>query len=593
MNNRIPQVLIGNSFNILGLSSSATLKEIRQRAQQLLQLAKIEEIREFETDIGHVSEFRTESEVKLALERISGIKERLSEIFFWFDDHSIENQKVISLISQGNYKEAIDILERINKTNIDWLGHKNLALAYLFEAFSSSNLDSFCHSLEIWKRLAESEGFWKFYEKHYLFYDELGTSPLLLQEFRGLICEFLSDITASYYHQTKEPEAVGAYYSVFGQIEKSIDDEIIQPIVLRIKKKIESLEKIISVQDCDANLIQKFLDKIHEHFLEFDKFKLLDYSSLAVLKNDSAEKLRSFSIDIYNQNDSAELALLVLDQSAKLAVSDAIASEIESDIKHIKENKAWKTISMKFDKIKELITERKIEEAKTEYLNLDDELATQHDESSNGVRVNLLIGFCLQLIKKGHELFDKKMFGIGILAIDGCLNRQNHKDAIQVFDDALVALKDRVYLLSFINSSDQTELLETIDSVSNLLKNCELNSLIDSHEASLDRIDAISNKQLNENTQTAIQLLGLAVCYSILYRRIRGVMRSKMWEWIFWGIIALCFLGAIFSKSLTQEEKGAIEYLQKYEPEFLKKARKDGYSDKQIAKYLIDGKGEK
>ena len=101
MTTKLPQVLVRNSFNILGLYSSSTLKEIKKRSQQLLQLAKIEEIQEFDTDIGHVKEFRNESEIRLALERIFGIQERLKEIFFWFEGHSIRKLQSNCLHLQG------------------------------------------------------------------------------------------------------------------------------------------------------------------------------------------------------------------------------------------------------------------------------------------------------------------------------------------------------------------------------------------------------------------------------------------------------------------------------------------------------------
>ena len=106
---QIPLILIRNSFNILVLSSSSTLKEIRKRSQHLLKLAKIEEIQEFEIDIGSIKEFRNEGEIRLALERISGIQERLKEVFFLFDDHRLEAHKAIKLISEGSYQKAIDI----------------------------------------------------------------------------------------------------------------------------------------------------------------------------------------------------------------------------------------------------------------------------------------------------------------------------------------------------------------------------------------------------------------------------------------------------------------------------------------------------
>jgi len=48
------------------------------------------------------------------------------------------------------------------------------------------------------------------------------------------------------------------------------------------------------------------------------------------------------------------------------------------------------------------------------------------------------------------------------------------------------------------------------------------------------------------------------------------------------------FYSTTSSQSLTSEEKKIIEYLQKNNPEVLKKVRKEGYSDKQIARIVIE-----
>lgn len=638
MSMQLPQVLIRNSFNILGLSSSAALKEIRKRAQQLLQLAKIEEIQEFEIDIGHVREFRNESEVRLALERISGIKERLKEIFFWFEDHNIENQKAIALISQKNYVHAIDSLKQANKTNVDWLQSKNLALALMFQAFASSDLNSFRRSLELWKRITDSDDFWNFYEKYYLLHDEFGTSSSLFQEFRGSIYELLSAKAVSFYHQTKNPEAIGHYYSILGQIGQSIDTEVLQPVVHKIKKEIDDLVELsknlitcalrelgksppplpgkLSSVDCketQESLIKQSLQKIHGYFMVLEKFELSEYSPLAVLSNDSAEKLRSLTIDIYNQNCSPEIALLFLEQGGKLAASNAISMKIEADKTIIKETQLWQTVVPRFEKIKELIAKRKIQEAKSEFLKLDNELSQKDDESSNGTRVNLLINYCSHLMEKGHQLFEKKMLGIKTLAIDGLLNWPKHRDAILSFEHAFEILTDRLYLLSFINPSiDRAHILKTIESISSSLKNCEITSLVDYHQAHLETIDETANQQENENTQIVIRMLGAAACFRVFYRRFRGVIQRKTWKWLGWGAVIAFYCLVMMNndskskssksstyrsnssysltpaQSLTYEEKKVIEYLQKNDPATLRKIRKEGYSDKQIARYVIE-----
>lgn len=349
MTTHLPQILVKNSFNILGLSSSSTLKEIRKRSQQLLQLAKIEEIQEFDTDIGHVKMFRGESEIRQALEKISSIHERLQEIFFWFDDHSIESRKAVGLVSKEDYRSALDIFDKADKPNADWLRCKNLALTLMFHAFATSCIDSFGRSLNLWKIITESDDFWKFYEKHYSLYDELGTAPSLFQEFRSSICEMLSTNAASFYQQTQNPKAIGICYSSFGRIGKIIDVEILQPIILKVKRKIEELEKIDS--ESGVFWIKRILKKIHKFFSDLDKFELSDYSPLTILKNDTAEKLRSISIDIYNKNSDPEIAHLFLEQSFELAVSETVVDKIKINKRQLQENESWQAISDKFEKV--------------------------------------------------------------------------------------------------------------------------------------------------------------------------------------------------------------------------------------------------
>ncbi len=139
-------------------------------------------------------------------------------------------------------------------------------------------------------------------------------------------------------------------------------------------------------KDTQEGLIKRGLEEIHRYFLDLDKFELSEYSPLVVLRNDSAEKLRSISVDIYNQDCSPEIALLFLEQGAKLAISDAIAMKIETDKTTIKETLLWMTVDDRFEKVKELIVEQKIREAKNEFLTLDNELAQNDDESTRGVR---------------------------------------------------------------------------------------------------------------------------------------------------------------------------------------------------------------
>ncbi|MGC2595240.1 MAG: hypothetical protein WA347_03060 [Rhabdochlamydiaceae bacterium] len=605
----LPQILIRNSFNILGLSSSSALKEIRKRSQQLLQLAKIEEVQEFDIDIGHVKEFRNEGEIRLALERVSGIQDRLKEIFFWFEDHRIESRKALELISKGSYQKAIAIFEA---SDSDWLDKKNLGLVLMFHAFASSDLDSFCHSLDLWKLIAESDNFWKFYEKHYLLHDELGTSRSFFEEFRNSLFETLSAKAVSFYHQTKHPESIGACYSAFGRIGRTADSEILQPLILKVKKEMEELENMRDA-DPDASSVKKILKKVYKCFSALDKFELSEYSPLTILKNDTAEKLRSIAVDIYNESVDTETALLLLDQSSKLAVSEDLLDKIESDKKQLKKNEAWQSVAKRFSHVSDLIEGQKLEEANRAYLQLDSDLAIEAAESSANNRIQLLINYTSSIMQKGHELFEKRKFGIETLAISALLNIQTQKDAILAFEHARETLQSRLHLLDFLDSADRETLLKTLDSISADLRQCEFASLVDRHQSYLKTIESAANEQPEENTQTAVRLLGIAVCFSIFYRRFRGLFQKKMWKWIGWTAAILFYFyffviidndkpasnksyknsnyqtksSSSSSFGLTSQEKEAIEWLDILYEDGLKSLRDKGYSDRQIAQALL------
>lgn len=549
----LPEVLIKNSFNILGLSPSSPLKDIRKRSQQLLQLAKIEETQEFTMDIGNVKELRSEGEIRLALEKVSAIQERIKEVFFWFEDHSIEDRNAIFLISKQKYQEAYEILKKDNKLNRDWIRYKNLALALNFYAFAYSNFVIFCSSLDLWKIIIESDDFWMFYKNYYLHYDELGTSSSLFDEFKNYISEIISDITLSFYSQTKDPKVIGYFYQVFRDIGKNINLQVLDPLILNIRKKIEELETISLDPAVNASSIQLILEEIDTYFKGIDNFELTGYSPLIVLKNDTVEKLRSISIDLYNRDHNYEIVHLFLEYLIKLAPSETLINKIKADKKQISNNQTWEEINKQFNKIKLLITNLQFEKAHKAYLRLDNQFAKKSDESG---RIELLITYGSALTEKGHELFNTRKFGIKILAISGFLNRKTQKYAIKAFEQALEALEARISLLSFVDSADSTDILNTIDNINKSLKNCELESLLDEHDYYLDAMEKIANKQTNKESELSIKLLGAAACFSILYRRCFRLARKKMWKTIIWSCVILYYFFVI----LPEKNPNASNY---------------------------------
>ena len=541
-------------------------------------------------------ELRNESTVRQAIERVSGIRDRLNEIFFWFDGHSTESQKAIGLISRKDYRGALSVLEGTGQATTDWLGQKNMALALLFDAFANSSLDSLRRSLESWKRISQSEAFWSFYERHYLLHDELGTSASIFEEFRRSIPEILAVRISAFYCQTKNPLAIGAYYSVLVSVGKAIDIEVIQPTVLKIKSELDAMEMIKQAPGAYAELINRSRRNIGLYFLELDRFELSGYSPLTVLKEDTAEKLRSVAVCIHNRDDDFEIAIILLNQGLKLATSAVVIDRIESDRRQILKNRAWAGVSVRFASVERLIENGSMAEARCGYLALDDELSRHLDDAFRDIRVRLLIDYCSQVVAKGTEFLEQHV----------------RKTAVLAFEQAADILKDRLHLLSFVDSDrGRKAFCKSIETMSFELNRCDADDLIDLKQSYMIVIEEEIHRQSCDETQIAMKYLALAAFNCIVHRRIGRAGRTRIWMWIgWWGALAVALLfglandkpkvtkkasSAVVSKRPTpaahplgREEKMIIDLLKEHEPKLLKDLRSDGYTDKEIARYFLD-----
>ena len=66
---------------------------------------------------------------------------------------------------------------------------------------------------------------------------------VLFEEFRSSVFEILSAIAVSFYHQTKDQKVISVCYSEFGRVGKAVDVEILQPIILHVKREIEEFKR--------------------------------------------------------------------------------------------------------------------------------------------------------------------------------------------------------------------------------------------------------------------------------------------------------------------------------------------------------------
>jgi hypothetical protein len=521
-----PSLLISNAYNVLGLDSTTPSSEVRKRAQLLLQLAKINEIERFETDIGDISQIRKIPKIRDALEKLSGIKDRLQETFFWFEIQASSDRNVLKLIAQKKHEKAIDVLEKSRKS--DWLGQKNLALCLMFTVFSKKDISNpkkivlFRRSLDIWKKLIDSEAFWTFYKKYYLLHEEIGTSRSLFTEFRNEITTVLAKLSSELYCRMHDPEILKLYYEFFGSVDGSLDTEILQPIVSKIKESVNEIyEHATSSKAKKKPTLKSLLKDLSTQYVELCKFELCDYSPIAVLKNNVAEKLRSASVSIYNQDDDHDLAIFILQHAEKFASSDDVQEKIQNDKKTILANQRWdNSIGPKIDKIQKLIEGNKLSEAYHEYLDFDKGISNPDNFWENSDHVKLLLLCCGAFIQKGNHLRDN----------------ESYSEAAEAFYYPYEILLDRLQLFNFYSlAKNRNALKELLISITQKANECEWEEI----KMLFEKIEQEAERHEDENLKTAIEFLGGAAIHRALCKRIKTAKEKNIWKWISWGAVIL------------------------------------------------------
>lgn len=377
---------------------------------------------------------------------------------------------------------------------------------------------------------------------------------------------------------------------------------LIQPIIFKINDslhKIEDTSNLSSLNSVDKkNSIHLLVEGFSNNYQDLHKLNLCQYPPVAVLKNNIANRLRNIAIDISNNDKDYDLANFLLENAFKYAVSEDVINKIEKDTKIILENYRWVNfLEPKTTKLKTLIQKNEFSEANDEFLNYEAQLLENGTQNDIDQIIELLLIYCGCLSEKGNELMDQG----------------SYIKSLNAFHYLHSVLTNRMTLFKFPNGLLGKQRLKNIlEKVSEVAANCNAEEI----EDLFSKINEEANHYDDENLQSAIRFLGFSTIRKILCERIQNAKESKNWNRfgnIIYGVLIL--IGILFSifkntsesksskqstyrsnssysstssQFLTSEEKKIIEYLQKHKPDVLRDVRKQGFSDKQIARYVID-----
>jgi hypothetical protein len=333
--------LIYNSFHVLGLDGTATVKRAIQRANEITQRLKIDDCPDYFLDLLQPDAFRSEQSVKEALRLLQSPKTRLREYFFWFRIDDKIDKVAASYIAKGDYRGAIDTW-RSAGTNDSPTSHvyrRNLSVA-LFAVIAS--LDELRTSLAAWKAILESKKFWAAFGQEYVQTGET-ISDEALNEFKDEVSGFLSDI----YAEIQEAQGARDYLYEFRQFfdakGEKIGKDILAPVYRSIEASIDALQQIEIKEGAEfsGNLSSRIKAPIS--LIQSDLNKLIeagfyDDSHSIVLRDRAAKAIRSLALPIHNQLNEKEVAAKLFSVAAEIAGTSSQKTLLASEHQQVQEN---------------------------------------------------------------------------------------------------------------------------------------------------------------------------------------------------------------------------------------------------------------
>lgn len=204
-----------NAYNILGLDSSATQKEISRQSKKLAATLGIEESVSLPNDIDVICKpARNEIAVKHAAERLNSPVKRILEYFFWFEVGSKNDEHALDLLRANRYDEALELWQAHTDKSPTALRNLAIASSIIFE--STGYKKYLMLSLGTWKTLVSSDKFWPHFEKVYNLNDEIGTSKETIIDFRDNLSDQLSDFYSDISNERKDDTMYQAYIAALG-----------------------------------------------------------------------------------------------------------------------------------------------------------------------------------------------------------------------------------------------------------------------------------------------------------------------------------------------------------------------------------------
>ncbi len=525
-------LLKDNAYHILGLDTSATQRDIQKRAKEIVKILQIDDVPEYDLDLGVFESFRTEDTVKDAVQKLTSPKKQIKDYFFWFYVGDEVDQQVVDLLKKKDPVAAAQKWEQqAEGDSIKALFYKrNLAILYCLFLFGEHNERYLTMTLNLWHELINSTKFWDAFTKAYKLNDELNTDQEIISDFHNNCPNYLSDLYTELSQEHGNDIYISEFTKVFNIRGEKTEKVIMAPIFHEITDAVEKLEEMKVSEDGDLDAqevaeIKEHVGKIQDCCNKLIDLGLYDDSQSKTIRDRAAGAIRSIVIDIHNNLDDLSKAEQLLKIAMEFVGTTGMENKLKQDLDQFEQNKQF---AATLAPIMELMNEKKYDEA----MVLID---TKKDDNED---------------PEFHKVMDAKKkevvtlngvteFLIAKKEFDG----KNWDTAIPIFEKAALVIYENIDLFD-VNKEVLDSWLETIKNNVKLLTSDNADQVDEAHNKMKKQIDDAFEERFE---QLAIKVLIDSYYYVGLIKVIkeRGGGSGWGWSWLWW-IIGFFIVSEIF-----------------------------------------------
>lgn len=341
----MPSTLKSNAYHILGLDTSASEKDILKRSKEIINRLKADDVPNYDLDIGLFEGFRTDDSVKDALQRLQAPQKRIMEYFFWFQIADSIDEQVLGLFKLKDYLNAIRTWQDVSegRSTKAFFYKKNLAILYCLALSTEDNKEYLQSSIATWKELVDSDKFWASFSKVYKLHDEQTASEDIISNFKKHVVEYLSDIYTELHHIHKNSDYINEFQKVFSAKGEKIEKSVLGPAYQAINQAVEELEKMEVSKDGvfdkeEKETIRRLIARIQQELNKLIDLGLYNDSQTKIMRDRSANALRSIVLDLHNNLDELEKSRGLLEAAIKIVGTESLENKLKSDLQQIQKN---------------------------------------------------------------------------------------------------------------------------------------------------------------------------------------------------------------------------------------------------------------